>query len=205
MENKYKEISPSRSEIISKHLGEFIYNKNIIEFGASSGSTLYDLKYKYNCEVSAYDVLPVNLSFCESNFFDLDFDDLDSIRNSIDNCDLVLFLDVLEHIKSPKDVLESILRMNDKVKVFMISPNFSSIRMLLSWLSGFVPDHSSGFFDKTHLKWLSPKWLKINLSDAEYESEIFYVFSDVFFFRVIQKFYPSRLCSQFGAVIKVKK
>lgn len=201
IQNNYLEISPSRASIVKKHLGSNINNKKVIEFGASSGSTLRELKDKYSCHVKAFDIYPINLDFCESLFFNLEDNNFDSIQDDLNTCDLVLFLDVLEHVSNPKKIIKSIFDKNSKIKIFMISPNFASIRMLLGWFKGALPENNSGFFDKTHLKWLSVKWVRNYFLDSKYEVKTFYIYSDKLIIRLIQKIFPSRLCSQFGAVI----
>ena len=205
MRNKYANISPSRSHLITKLYDGEIRGKSVVEFGASSGETLRDLKKNYDCDVISYDLLPVDLDFCDSIYFDLDSLDFHQIEDTLKRCEIVLFLDVLEHAKSPKDIIERILEINNNITILMVSPNFQSIRMLLAWYKGIIPEEESGYFDRTHIKWLSPRWLRDCLSSSIYESKTFYIFSSKRYFNIVQRLWPNRLCSQFSAIIKKRK
>ena len=152
MKNKYLEISPSRADIVTQNLGFCLNGLSVIEFGASSGETLRDLKNNNNCKVKAYDLFPVSLDFCESLYFDIDLMNFTDIKENLLNCDLVLFLDVLEHVRQPKQVILEIFKINPNLKIFVVSPNFASVRLLWAWCRGFVCEYNSGYFDRTHIK-----------------------------------------------------
>lgn len=205
MKNQYQEISPSRAELVSDNFRGVIQGKSVIEFGASSGETLRDLHFQHGCNVESFDLFPVELDFCKSSYFDLDQPDFTSIKGKIQKCDVVLFLDVLEHVKNPKSVIEKLCEINPDLTIVMISPNFASIRMLQAWVNGFLPEDQNGFYDSTHLKWLSKKWFKINFDPEVFELSFFNVFSKKKYIRFVQILFPKRLCSQFGAVVQKRK
>ena len=205
MKNHYQEISPSRAAIVIENLGTSIDGKSVIEFGASSGETLRDLQAQHACNVESFDLFPVKLDFCNSSYFNLDELDFSSIRKNLVACDVVLFLDVLEHVKEPKKIIEALFEINPDITIVMISPNFASIRMLSAWLNGYLPEEKSGFYDGTHFKWLSKKWLEKSLDTETYSIHFFNVFSKRRHINSLQRIFPNRLCSQFGAVINIQK
>lgn len=202
MQNKYLNISPSRVDLIIKNLGEEIVGRSVIEFGAASGETLRDLHFDYRCKVQNYDILPVDMGFCKSSYFNLDELNFETIESNLLSSDVVLFLDVLEHVKHPKEVIETILDINPRVTIFIVSPNFASVRMLIAWIQGCLPERPNGFYDKTHIKWLSATWLSNNLDVQKYSIKSFQVFSKKPHLKFLQLMLPHRLCSQFGAVIR---
>jgi hypothetical protein len=202
LENRYIEISPSRINLLRQILGEDLAKKNVIEFGASSGETLRDLHLYFGCTVESFDLFPVDLNFCNSSYFNLDEMNFELIQKNLIQADLILFLDVLEHVKQPKKIIEAILDVNPDLTILMVSPNFASVRMLMAWMKGVLPDCPSGFYDSTHIKWLSESWVKNNFDDKRYAVKTFRVFSNKTHLKILQLFSPRRLCSQFGAVIR---
>lgn len=200
--NKYIEYSPSRLNQVIKFIENNHINNNfsLLEFGTGSGSTLKDFKVKFPkaflCGFDAYPNLVDSIVIYKE---DLNKFNISKYKRIVKSADYLLFLDVLEHLLNPFDFLSKIIFISKQnSKVIISCPNFLSVRMFSAWLSGRLPLADHGFFDKTHLRWLSPVdfvifFDKNNFSNIHFE----YIFSKNFFLKFLQKLYPSRLCSQF--------
>lgn len=74
------------------------------------------------------------------------------------NFDLLIFADVLEHTKYPKQVLKSLLKLAAPKAIVLISlPNVQHWTALYELLLGRWPEKERGLFDKTHLRWFTRK------------------------------------------------
>ncbi len=132
---------------------------------------------------------------------DLNMLELGDYHQDISDADVFLFLDILEHLNEPfKIISDVLLDAKPGSRIIISSPNFASVRMLIAWLQGRMPLKEFGYFDRTHLHWLS------------HEDEFFkslavkqiirsYVFSKKPFLKILQKLMPNRLCTQFLAII----
>ena len=199
MKNKYFKFSESRFYHISKFIDR---NKFIlIEFGFGSGKTLFDIKRIYPAsELFGFDFIFQTKSK-KLFLFKEDFNNFNYKKylRLFNKTDYFLFLDVLEHLLEPFDFLNSLnLHARKESKFIITCPNFSSLRMFIAWVGGRLPRNPYGFFDVTHLHWYVPLdflefFEKAKFSHCEYE----YIFSNNTFFKLIQKIYPPRLCSQF--------
>lgn len=200
--NHYREISPSRAWVVERYLGKNIRELNVIEFGCASGLTLAELKERYSAKVKGFDLKPIhNLDF-EIKPLDLNAALSTDYRSEVSDADLIVMFDVLEHLQNPRGLLNDVFAtMKSGSDLILISPNFASVRFLKAWFDGIVPDEESGFFDKTHLKWLSRGWIESQFGTAM-KQDIFYIYSKNKLVASLQKTWPSRLCSQFGCVLR---
>jgi len=101
--------------------------------------------------------------------------------------DAVLFVDVLEHLKSPQTVLarfKSVLAPGGRI--FVSLPNVAHFTMRLALLCGRFDYRPSGILDRTHLRFFTYKTGRRLIEDAGY--------------RVLRTTFGS---SRFGAFLKV--
>lgn len=105
-----------------------------VESAASRASTILD-------KVIAGDVCAVDLDFPPASF------------------DVILCLDVLEHLAYPDAALSRLVPLLAPGGEFVISlPNiryFGTLKQLI--VNGDWPEEASGVFDATHLRWFTPK------------------------------------------------
>ena len=206
-DNRYKEYSPSRYELISSEITGLPEKGLVIEFGCASGETLKELaSFHKKVEVVGFDLeLVQNLNFeayqCDMN--DFDFESYESV---IKKADIFLILDVLEHLIDPWSFLEKLLHYSKNGSSIIITcPNFRSIRFLLAYFRGELPLKEFGFFDKTHIRWLTPQSLTKRINSKNYDHSHRYLKSKKMNLKLLQYFWPSRFCSQFLLHLKIDR
>ena len=146
-----------------------------------------------------------NLNFeayqCDMN--DFDFESYESV---IKKADIFLILDVLEHLIDPWSFLEKLLHYSKNGSSIIITcPNFRSIRFLLAYFRGELPLKEFGFFDKTHIRWLTPQSLTKRINSKNYDHSHRYLKSKKMNLKLLQYFWPSRFCSQFLLHLKIDR
>jgi 2-polyprenyl-3-methyl-5-hydroxy-6-metoxy-1,4-benzoquinol methylase len=181
---------------------------SIIELGCNDGATLHgiiDNKLFPLEKVHGVDYADTSDKLIEDDdftVFDLN-NDVDGIKNLIYNSDVILLLDVLEHLYSPEEFLLNLKKVKRVDSMIIISvPNHSSVRMLLAWLRNEFPRDDIGFFDQTHRSWFSLKSItEIALNHYDIVDKG-YIRSNKFWYKLMQFISPSRFCSQLYVVIK---
>jgi 2-polyprenyl-3-methyl-5-hydroxy-6-metoxy-1,4-benzoquinol methylase len=193
------------SQIIKQHSPRMT---SIIELGCNDGATLHgiiDNKLFPLEKVHGVDYADTSDKLIEDDdftVFDLN-NDVDGIKNLIYNSDVILLLDVLEHLYSPEEFLLNLKKVKRVDSMIIISvPNHSSVRMLLAWLRNEFPRDDIGFFDQTHRSWFSLKSItEIALNHYDIVDKG-YIRSNKFWYKLMQFISPSRFCSQLYVVIK---
>ncbi|QOG12158.1 class I SAM-dependent methyltransferase [Arcobacter sp. FWKO B] len=129
-------------EFISEHIDNTI-EFNVLEIGSNRGDFLYLLKERFNninilgCEPTEFKDLkvPTINSFFEADLFNTKFD-------------LIVLRHTLEHIKFPKDFVETLSKvLKNDGKVFIEVPNL--INSLKNFIEDFTPDHVNYFTTQT--------------------------------------------------------
>lgn len=199
--NRYLNASAGRLDQIEHILNRINSELTLIEFGPGSGDTLKQIRRKYQgAKLVGFDMYPTyvadDISIIKA---DLNHFDLTRYCELFSSANIILLLDVLEHLCSPFQLMSEVNNhINNATHIIISCPNFASIRMLGAWLKGVMPHTSVGFFDETHLQWLSPKDFSEFFYSKNFKSiEISYIYSKNYFIRLVQKIVPSRLCSQF--------
>jgi hypothetical protein len=203
MKNRYLNHSNSRLSDFEHYINFTRKPLQLVEFGVGSGKTLEEISLKYpKTKVAGFDINPPK-HLKKYTIFKADLEKLPIKKLSVylKKTDIFLLLDILEHLSKPYDFLTQIIKHSKKGSQFIItSPNFASIRMFVAWMKGSMPSEDFGYFDKTHLHWLSPHDDFFNaISFTKVKRS--YVFSKKPLFRYLQKIWPRRLCSQFLVVI----
>jgi O-antigen biosynthesis protein len=81
--------------------------------------------------------------------------------------DVILFLDILEHLKDPLSVLrDSLLLLSDRGCVVISLPNVAHAAMRAQLLGGRFPYTATGLLDATHLRFFDPHSVHQFLRDA---------------------------------------
>jgi SAM-dependent methyltransferase len=127
----------------------------ILDVGAGAGRTLAWLKERYpESRTIALEGNPTNLDELERNADETHIVDLNDTIPDIGRPDLVLVLDVLEHLIRPDEVLRRLTdRMADGATVIFSCPNIAhrsvSVPLLLF---GRFDYQDAGILDRTHLR-----------------------------------------------------
>ena len=197
--NKYANVSPSRYDVIKEFISPVESKTSIVEFGCGSGMTLLDIKTRFpKIDVIGFDLCPVTnidvpILKCDLNNFNF-VDHCTMLRRS----DVFLLLDVLEHLIDPWCFLNRLIStVKTGSQIVIICPNFASVRLLSAYCSGEMPNDEFGFFDKTHLRWMTASSLLKGLDSHNLIVNSSFVKSSKPALKIIQGIWPSRLCSQF--------
>ena len=166
MQNNKNYFSNIRSEIfklIPKNI-----EQNILEIGCGNGNTLGKLKEE---GYASFTMGIEKNNFCENealknNIDHFICDDIENLKNQIDETfDVILFLDVLEHLVDPWNVLNKIVLFLKSDGIIIISipniRNFSIFKKL--FLKGRWDYEESGILDWTHLRFFTDSSFKDDL------------------------------------------
>ena len=135
-----------------------ISNKNCLDIGPGSGRWINFLKQQKSKNIYAVDisdkVIDINKTNCDK-IFKLDFEKkkIPLQNNSID---LIICLEVLEHLRQPDHFLKEIMRLlkKDSIAVFSI-PNILSFSSRVRVVLGLLP--TAIVSDPTHIKFYRKK------------------------------------------------
>jgi len=148
-----------KDKTLIKILSDYgIKNKNCLDVGPGSGRWINFLKKEKSNKIFAIDisdkVIELNKKNC-SKIFKLDFEKkkIPLLNNSID---LILCLEVLEHLRQPDHFLKEIMRLlkKDSIAVFSI-PNLLSFSSRVRVMLGLLP--IAIVSDPTHIKFYRKK------------------------------------------------
>jgi len=199
IKNRYITISKSRLSHFKDQI-PWHKTKQVVEFGSSYGETLDEIGKKYKIKhLNGFDLQKPKGKEIKFYKEDLNQINLCKYSNQINNSDLFLFLDTLEHLLNPIEFIKKLSAMQKKGSLLVAScPNFKSIKMLFAFIKGELPKEKYGYFDETHLHWLTEKQLKkIFIANGYKVKKIKFIYSKKRIINFIQRFFPSRLTIQF--------
>jgi len=158
-----------RKDVINVILKNNIKPLNILEIGGGGGFTSDYLCKKFNCKATNIDIkVPKNKS---KNIRHIQ---ADISKNEIkffvkkEKFNLILALDVFEHVDNTQKLMTSILNISSKGTYIILSlPNIKNLRVPYEiYIKNTFPRKDQGIFDHTHLRWFTKndikKLLKIN-------------------------------------------
>lgn len=148
---------------------------------------------KYCKEVVIGDVESIKLKDEYSNYFDF-----------------IIFADILEHLRSPSNVLKKFIKyLKDDGYIIVSLPNIANWRIRFKLLRGNFDYKSYGILDEGHLRFFTEKNAKKLLIDSgleiyEFDITIGDVEKFASFFHSIGKLWPNFLAFQFFIIAKKK-
>jgi len=202
-------VTNDRSDLILSLVDKKDSIDVVTDLGSNDGATLLGLYYNDSIGATKYHgvdcFIPVsndsNVSFhiCDLNGKLLEIQDI------LETSDLILLLDVLEHLHEPEEFLD---RLSQTIKLgsqlVITVPNASSLRMLYAWLKRDFPREKIGYFDQTHRSWFTVKSLLRIITPKFHYKKVGYIYSKNLIIRLLQKLIPARLSSQFFVLLTVK-
>src|SRR5665213_835003 len=167
----HAEIDPSNENNSHSRVLRMVgSNKRVLEAGCSSGHVSEVLKSQ-GCSVVGIEIDPLAARSAEQWLERLiigDFED-GTVWSTLDNelFDVILFADVLEHLKDPLSTLrESIKHLSAQGTVVISVPNIAHADVKIALLKGLFPYAESGLLDRTHVRFFTKESLLALLRDA---------------------------------------
>jgi len=155
---------------IIKTIGQ---NKKVLDVGCSEG-TLSKKMSENNCTVVGIELNQEAAKIAEKYCTDLIMDDVESVRlNSKFEkyFDVILFADILEHLREPSEVLVRFKKYLKDDGIIIISvPNIANWRKRVQLLFGRFDYQEYGILDSSHIKFFTKKSTEKMIEDAGYEN-----------------------------------
>ncbi len=197
-----------RKDVINAILKNKIKPQNILELGGGGGFTSGYLCKKYNCKATNIDIsIPENRS-SKVNHIQLDIS-TQKIKSSVEKekFNLVLALDVVEHIVNTQKLMNSILEICSKgTYIFLSMPNIKNLRVPYEiYIKNTFPKKEQGIFDHTHLRWFTKNDINNLLKNNGFKLvKSYYTDHRSIFvnYRFIEKIFGSLLAPQFLVIGK---
>jgi 2-polyprenyl-3-methyl-5-hydroxy-6-metoxy-1,4-benzoquinol methylase len=133
---------------------------HILDVGAGAGATLSWLKSIYpRAETTALEINPMLLNTLKENSDVVIIGDLNSCFHKLKNYDLILLLDVLEHLTDPAAALKRLsTRLMEGGSVIVSVPNIAHLSVSLPLLlRGEFYYREAGILDRTHFRFFVEK------------------------------------------------
>lgn len=127
----------------------------ILEIGAGAGATLRWLKMLYpDAETTAVEINPALLDELKLNADVAIIGSVDQIIAQLKTYDLILLLDVLEHLPDPTETLRGLVKLlNPDGRVIVSVPNLAHLSVSIPLLFRRRFEYQqAGILDRTHLK-----------------------------------------------------
>ena len=181
--NKYsQEIDINDSETTQAKLINLTgKNKHVLEFGCANGRMSKYLK-ENSCKVTGVEIdkqsAEAAKTFCEKVIVG-DIEDGSSLKQIKIKYDVIIFGDVLEHLKDPKSALSSVSDLLDKKGYILVSlPNFAYFTVRKDIMMGkFEYNEKGGIVDTGHIRFFTLATAKKMFTDCGYKIASFDVLS----------------------------
>lgn len=148
------------------------FGKKVLDVGCAEG-TISEKLFSHKCEVVGIELDEKSAQKAKKYCNDVVIGNVELIElnKEYENYfDIILFADVLEHLKEPLDVLRRFKKyLKDDGYIVISLPNIANWRMRFKLLLGNFDYEDCGLLDKTHLRFYNVKGVKKLLSDADLE------------------------------------
>lgn len=133
-------------------VGEVPHNSRVLDAGSAGGYVAEALRSERGCEVVCLDIDAGSVKRAADRGFEAHLVDLDIDEINADGFDVVVFADVLEHLRHPAVTLRQVHGAN---RVVVSVPNIGHWWARYQLLGGRFPKEPDGLFDRTHLQFLT--------------------------------------------------
>lgn len=148
------------------------FEKKVLDIGCAEG-TISEKLFSHKCEVLGIELDEKSAQKAKKYCNDVVIGNVELIElnKEYENYfDIILFADVLEHLKEPLEVLRRFKKyLKDDGYMVISLPNIANWRMRFKLLLGNFDYEDCGLLDKTHLRFYNLKGVKKLLSDADLE------------------------------------
>lgn len=157
---KYTEYQPDPNSTHSKVVSLVPPATRVLEFGCATGYMSEVLKERLGCTVVGIEIDPGAAAMAEEHTDRVIVGDAEKIDYAAElageEFDVVLFADVLEHLKEPADVLRRVRPFISENGVVIASiPNIAHASVRLALLGGEFRYREWGLLDDTHLRFFT--------------------------------------------------
>jgi methionine biosynthesis protein MetW len=137
----------------------------VLDIGCGSGNLLKDLQRR-NCEVYGVEINPRDVTICKKKGFNVFCGNLRDAQFQTNFFDVIILWHVLEHLDSPKEILQEAFRiLRPGGKIFIYTPNAESYLSRLFgkyWIGWHVPFHFYHFTERAIEKLVQLTNFRIN-------------------------------------------
>jgi O-antigen biosynthesis protein len=188
------------------------FNKKVLDVGCAEGNISEKL-HSHECEVIGIEIDEKSAQTAKQYCNAVIIGDVESVKLTegyANYFDIILFADVLEHLKEPSNVLKRFkYYLKDDGYIIISIPNIANWRMRIKLLFGNFDYEDYGLLDKTHLRFYNFKGMKKLLSDADLEIVNFDIALNGIkkfpkFFYSVSVMWPNLLAYQFLITAKKK-
>lgn len=184
--------------------------KKVLDVGCADGNISEKL-YLHECEIVGIEIDAESAQRAKQYCKEVIVSDVESIELNDEYAnyfDIILFADVLEHLKEPLAVLKRFKHyLKDDGYIIISIPNIANWRMRIKLLLGHFDYHDYGILDKTHIRFFNEKSAKnliydANLEIAKFDLTVGNVTKLPKFFYSIGRLRPNLFAFQFLIIVK---
>jgi len=210
--SKYDYYNPNPYSVHQKIIQSIGKNKHVLDVGCSEG-LLSKRMNQNNCKIVGieldFDAASKAKSFCKEVIIG-DVESIDLKPEYLNYFDVIVFADILEHLKDPLEVLKTFKNyLNDEGYIIVSVPNIANWRIRLQLLFGNFEYSAYGILDSGHLRFFNEKSARKLVNDAGFEISVFDLsvgdvnkFSKIFY--SLGKIRPNLLAFQFLIIARKK-
>ena len=132
--------------------GQVPHGSRVLDVGSAGGYVAEYLRDQCNCSLVCVDHNLSSVEQARARGFEARQVDLDTEAISGDGFDVVLFADVLEHLRDPTETLR---QAHGATRAVVSLPNVAHWSGRAQLLAGRFPKNPSGLFDATHLQFFT--------------------------------------------------
>ena len=205
--SKYDYYNPNPYSVHQKIIQSIGKNKHVLDVGCSEG--LLSKRMKIVGIELDFDAASKAKSFCKEVIIG-DVESIDLKPEYLNYFDVIVFADILEHLKDPLEVLKTFKNyLNDEGYIIVSVPNIANWKIRLQLLFGNFEYSAYGILDSGHLRFFNEKSARKLVNDAGFEISVFDLsvgdvnkFSKIFY--SLGKIRPNLLAFQFLIIARKK-
>ena len=161
---------------VSNIIFKLISNKaTVLDIGCATGKLGQKLKQEKNCYLIGIENDEEKAKLAQSRLDKVivaDIEETNNIPLPINHFDIIVFADVLEHLKNPETILRNFKQyLKENGHVIISIPNVANWTLRLKLLCGKWDYKQRGLLDKTHVKHYTLKTAKELIQNAGYNIE----------------------------------